>query len=244
VRAEQLTGLKILGVMPIVNPREKKFDLEYLESSLMEQSISAIAVELKERKIDAFTKMIMVSSTKAEEGKTWCAFKLASKLSEIKGKVLFLYPQSVSEELNGIRGEHRLADPSLEMKSYEIKRDFMNVESLNQLIGKQLEVSQFSFVIMEIPPLADHQLPLELVKKMDMSLLVVRADRTWSDTDIHVTKLFSKASSFEPMLVLNRVSLDHVKSIFGDIPKRKTGISPSLNSLRGKKGKESKSVEA
>jgi succinoglycan biosynthesis transport protein ExoP len=244
IRAEQLTGLRIAGLMPVVKPKEKKFDLEYLESSLMEQAISAIAVEMKERNINSNPKMIMVSSAKAEEGKTWCAYKLASKISEIKGKVLFLYPLSVSQELTGLRGEHRLEDPLLEMKSYEVKKDFMNKENIAQLMGKQFDLTQFSYVIMEIPPLADHQLPIDLVKKMDMTLLVVRADRTWSDTDIHVTKLFAKASSFEPMVVLNRVSLDHLKSLFGSIPKRNSLKAASLDSLRGTKDKESKTVNA
>jgi hypothetical protein len=46
------------------------------------------------------------------------------------------------------------------------------------------------------------------------------------------------------MLVLNRVSLDHLKSIFGSIPKRKSVKVASLDALRGTKGKESKTVDA
>jgi polysaccharide biosynthesis transport protein len=221
-RAEQITGLKLAGVMPTINEKEKKYDLEYLEASLMEQAISSIILEITERGgVSHGTKLIMVSSTKAREGKTWCAYKLASKLSEIKGKVLFMYPEAVSKKVSDM-AEHRLHEPSLELKGYETGKDFVNKASLHELaeLGEE-KLSKYSFVLIEIPALSEKQLPIELVKKMDISLLVLRADRTWTETDNYVSRMYRKACHCEPMLFLNRVSFDGLKEVFGEIPGRK-----------------------
>lgn len=221
-RAEQITGLKLAGAMPAIYRGQNKADVEYLASSLMEQTISTIVLEMRERGASIHgTKFIMVSSTRAEEGKTWCAYKLASKLSEIKGKVMFLYPASVSEEVSGLV-EYRLEDEMLDLVEYKTAKDFVNVENPEDLIPKSgIDFSGYSYVMIEIPPLCENQLPVELVKKMDVSLLVLRADRVWTETDNYVSRLYRKACKCDPMLLLNRVSPDGLKEIFGAIPKSK-----------------------
>jgi uncharacterized protein involved in exopolysaccharide biosynthesis len=244
-RAEQLTGLKIAGALPLIRKSEKKSNVEYLESSLMEQAISAIVLEMRHRGASLNeTKYIMISSTKPEEGKSWCAFKLASKFSEIRGKVLFMYPDSVKEEIDGMK-EYRLQDPNLDLIPYQVTKDFLNKETPLELIksGKK-DLAKYSFVLIEIPPLSENQLPVELVKKMDMSLLVIRADRKWVETDNYVTKLYRKACSYEPMILLNRVSTDGLKEIFGGIPKKNKKIKTTNKNKQTKsEGQKEQSVE-
>ena len=222
-RAEELTGLKLVGALPLMKKRERTFDMEYLESSLMEQAISAIILEIKHRGgNNNSTKFIMVSSAKSEEGKTWCAYKLANKLSEIKGRVLFMYPESVSQKVSGM-SELRLGDaPLLDLKEYHTSNDLINKENPQDLAPDQkIKFEDYSFVLIEIPPLSENQLPVELVKKVDVSLLVLRADRVWSETDNYVSRLYRKACSCEPLLILNRVSADGVREIFGDLPEKR-----------------------
>jgi succinoglycan biosynthesis transport protein ExoP len=216
-RAQNYTKLSLGGNFSFVGNKKSLIDMDRLESNLMEQTLSTVLLNIGKEGAHGFSKRIIVSSLRQGEGKTWCAVRMANKLSN-RNSVLLVTPKS------GIDGENQFIDPAVTVIEYDPKNSFMQMNDLYTLpnVGKA-KIEKFQYVIIEIPPLTESQVPIELIKEADLSLLVLSAQRKWKFIDSSVIELFKKASSKEALILLNKVSTDVLESILGEIPKFKKG---------------------
>lgn len=197
VRAEQYTDLKVAGTFPLKQQKKTAVDLFRLEAELMEQTLSAVLINLQTT--DSASQQILVSSIRPNEGKTWCAIKLANKFSEKYPVALCSYKSLSAEEEKELgRGVTFIAyQPDHEMPRTE----------------------QYRYVIVEVPPLTEKQIPLSLLKTSSLPVLILNAERSWNDIDTKLVGLFKKASHQEPLVFLNKISIDKLEAIFGAVPK-------------------------
>ncbi|HEY8401084.1 MAG TPA: hypothetical protein VIK89_07480 [Cytophagaceae bacterium] len=228
-RAERITGLHLAGVLPF---RDATPSIDELESALLDQTISSIMIELNNRgKLD-FPKKIVLTSAKPGEGKSWVSQKLAEKLSDIYGNTLF-----VSYKID--KNETKVKDhPCLKPFYYNPDKNFVNQSRVDDLLPQKEQVKDFKFVVLEIPSLAEHQLPVELISNMDLALIVIAADRSWTESDIYISRLYSKATNYQPLIVLNKVKTDRLEGLDGIKRKKSTGLKFFKRSVISKKGSE------
>jgi len=100
---------------------------------------------------------------------------------------------------------------------YKLSANFSSVTSLQDLTDRTLEA--YNYVILEIPSIINHSLPIELIRKADLSLLVVSADKTWNEADTHSLNRYKEIAQKPVLLLLNRMKADYLKSLIGRIPR-------------------------
>jgi polysaccharide biosynthesis transport protein len=214
-RAQTYTKLKLAGNFALIGKKKSLIDMDRLESNLMEQTLSTILLHIGTQGSNGSGKRIVVSSLRRSEGKTWCAIRMANKLSN-RNSVLLIVPKSDND--------NQFIDSAVTLIEYDPRNSFMQMDDLYALpnLGKA-RIEKFQYVIIEIPPLTESQIPIDLIKEADLSVMVLSAERKWKFIDSNVIELFKKASSKEALILLNRVSTDVLESILGDIPKFRKG---------------------
>jgi succinoglycan biosynthesis transport protein ExoP len=222
-RAEQYTGLKVAGTFPLKQQKKSSVDLVKLEGELIEQTLSAVLIRLQAN--DSVSQQILISSIRPDEGKTWCALKLANKLSEKYNVALCSYKPLDKEATN------------------EIQR---SVTFIEYQAGNELPpMGQYRYVIVEVPPLTEKQIPLSLLKSSNLPILILNAERSWNDIDVQLVDLLKKASSQEPVVFLNKISIDKLETILGTVPKltKKTAVKMSESLTFGKEADWNKAAK-
>ncbi|MFZ9045552.1 MAG: GumC family protein [Cyclobacteriaceae bacterium] len=110
-----------------------------------------------------------------------------------------------------------LAENHEHVVDYSADESFSGIDSLESLIAQE-KLKEYQYVFLELPPLVDNQIPINLVGQSSISLLVARADRTWSRAHQHLLKNYQKLTAKKLMLVLNGVKLHHLDQILGELP--------------------------
>lgn len=232
-RAEKITGAELAGVFPEM-AKSRKYDMPYLENSLLEQTATSVILNLSKREKE-YPRKIMISSTRVGDGKVWSATKLACKLTEISGRVLLVYPNVNKLEVNGLFDKFNCQTKPVTAE-YPVKENFIDVENLKELIP-EVNLKDFKYIITVIPALAERQIPVGLVKEADLPMVVVQSARTWSESDSLLMKLFRKAAPEDPVLLLNRVALHNLERVYGQLPKKGKSKKeePKANTVEDKK---------
>ncbi len=206
-RAEEYTGLKVGGTFPMIDRKKAAIDFVKLESELMEQTLSAVLIPLQAN--DESSQQILISSIRPDEGKTWCAIKLANKLSEKFPVALCSYKTLIDEESKELQR-------GVTFIPYQVDHEFPST-------------GQYRYVIVEVPPLTEKQIPLSILKNTNLPVLILNAERSWSDIDTKLVDLLKKASLQEPLVFLNKISIDKLEVIFGAVPKLKKKASAKVS---------------
>lgn len=79
-------------------------------------------------------------------------------------------------------------------------------------------------LVLELPALRHHALPMALLERATATLLVVRADRAWSAADAHTLSVVRAAANRPPLLVANGVSVEALDAVAGDIPRERSPL--------------------
>ncbi|MEG2365508.1 MAG: exopolysaccharide biosynthesis protein [Alistipes sp.] len=103
------------------------------------------------------------------------------------------------------------------------KRNFLMARTLTdfvpELADDRIPLSQADVVIVEYPPFDKHSVPHELLQAAALNLLVVRANRTWQDTDqLFYDKAVSQVGNTPLQLYLNKGKRNVVEDFTGMLP--------------------------
>lgn len=228
-RAERITGLSIAGVIPYIPSGTRDGRLLELDSGLMEQAISSIILELTSRGKTEYPKKIVLTSANPGEGKSWVSRKLAQKLEDIYGKVLFVTYKS--------SGVMPLEEPGPLVKTlfYRPGKHFVNNASLDELVPESVNCRNYKYIILELPSLSEQQIPVDLIANMDLALLVLAADRGWKESDVYISRLYKKATMNQPLLLLNKVRVDRLEGLEGVVRRKGNYAKLYRRFLRRKK---------
>lgn len=112
-----------------------------------------------------------------------------------------------------------------EYVEYLIGTDYFNSTNYQNLIENQIiKNSQPDYVIIEIPPILYYSYPTELIASADLTVLICRANRSWTDADNGALETLKKITKSEPVALLNGVELNVVETVLGDLPKKRSFI--------------------
>lgn len=84
------------------------------------------------------------------------------------------------------------------------------------------------YILVELPPLLHFPYPAGLVNSSDLSIMVCRSNRAWSEADKGALSTYMKHTRHNPLFLLNGVEMHVVKSAIGEIPGKQSWIRRSM----------------
>ena len=210
-KAEQLTGLKIFSALPD-NVGLNNLSINKIENTLLDYAVSNLKIEIESGENASNNYLITILSSREQEGKTYAGLKLAEKLYSLDSSVLFITNDESIED-------SETDDRKLRIAKYDITSKLFGAKTVDTLLPEFSRVngSNYNFVILEIPAISINALPNQLVKNSRLSLMMLDARRSWTNSDNSILNLYRKASGNENriMLWLNHVDTDNLETLIG-----------------------------
>jgi succinoglycan biosynthesis transport protein ExoP len=201
-------------------------------------------------------KTILFLSTNEKEGKTVMTCNIARKLIEQGKKVLVLNYSKDKEPLKN-KGKHHLINSLLGYPDSRIDTDNYFFEDASSCLASSAYLSynideQFyetgdykdileqndleptfdpDYVFIELPSLIYHNYPTDLVSKADMSVLVSRSNRLWTEADQSVLNGLVRLTNSRISFIINGVEIKEVEAVLGDLPKNRTHLRRKIKNM-------------
>ncbi|MCF8218505.1 MAG: hypothetical protein K9I29_01490 [Bacteroidales bacterium] len=215
-RAERKTGLNVASVFPRLSANSKTLNFNFVKDRL----ISILYSHINETSFYNTNKqppaILLFYSNHTQEGKTTILHRLAEKIKEHNQNYILLNHQdedSTTTSHSAISNEYFFSRD--QFANITTKEEF--VEHVTKELSKTPE-----FIIIEPGAIIPEEYPLKLLKWVDTSYCVARANRLWSDADRNALKHIERLLPQKPHLILNGAELDAVESILGEVPKKRS----------------------
>ncbi|MBO0950114.1 GumC family protein [Fibrella forsythiae] len=206
-QAEELIGRPVTAMFPTVKNPMAYSKVTRASRSMFEQLLNSINIEIAQVTNKPFPPIITLFSVRPEQGKTWVSNGLIRLYAEADLRIACCYPRKTGTE----RREDKLGVTYL---PYTARPDFMNVTSLEYLLDHDadFDVTQYDRILLELPPLINHQIPVYMMKQSALSLLVIDANAAWGRTEKQLLGLFERVTQQPILTVLNRVGGDYLEN--------------------------------
>lgn len=192
MRAERITGGKVLGVFPRANKvRYRRYNKAVDEMALKQLSTNLLPYfDGKQERI------VNLLSMEDKDGKTHVA------------KVLEEYWKSMGLSVRRITHDEDFLSED---------RQYVQAKSLSELCP---DWKTDEIAIVEYPVLKNNPIAPSLLNEASINLMLIRANRTWKDTDqLMYKRLLDKKEDEVPMmLVLTQTERDAVQDFTGQLP--------------------------
>ncbi len=181
--------------------------------SLFEQLANAINIEIAQTQAKPYPPLITLFSIRPRQGKTWVATGLTQLYADANQQVAYCYPREPGREEPQSRKD-------VICYPYTVRPDFMNVTGVDYLLDHNsgFDATQYDRIILELPSLINHQIPVYLLNGSVLSLLVVDAGSTWARAEGQLLNLYRRVTSQPLLTVLNRVDASYGDALTGLIP--------------------------
>ena len=255
-KASEILKLPALGMMPKILLNPGPVNMPFIQKRLTE----ILTQNLKQFPgLDASnntTKTILFVSTNEKEGKTVMACNIARKLIEQGKNVLVLNyskdqlridQKGKSHVINNLMG---YPDPRIDIDnafldnasnylqattylSYHIDEQFYKATDYIDILEQNGLKLNFvpDYVFIELPSLIHHSYPTDLVAKADMSILVCRSNRLWTDADQSVLNGLNQLTVSKTGFIINGVEIKEVETVLGDLPKKRTRLRTKIKNV-------------
>ncbi|MEZ0542242.1 GumC family protein [Fibrella arboris] len=205
-QAEELIGRPVAAMFPTVKNPLAFSKTTRAARSMFEQLLNAINIELAQVTNKPFPPIITLFSVRPEQGKNWVTNGLLRLYAEADLRVACCYPRETGNE----QREDKLGVTYL---PYTVRPDFMNVTSIEYLLDHDMafDATQFDRILLELPSLINHQIPVYMMKQSALSLLVIDANAAWGRTEKQLLGLYERVTQQPILTVLNRVGGDYLE---------------------------------
>lgn len=213
-RAEEFTNQKLLGAYPNLSQKgeNKTIDMDWLKNHSVGLMSQNLRLQTRRQNIlDKKPKLVLVYSTRGQEGKSLMTHVLANELVSLNFRVLVIGSNSMEEE-----------DRFYDFNPYEFNKSFLKVKSFTELVEDQYDEGLYDFIFFIINSVTSEQYPIELVEKADMAVHVINVNRTWKKGDTFALNEFTKTLKTESRLLANGVEPDDMDVVLGEIAKKRT----------------------
>jgi uncharacterized protein involved in exopolysaccharide biosynthesis len=255
-KASAILNLPSLGMVPKILLNSGKTNLPFVQNRLVEITAQNMGQFLSTHNSGNAVKTILFISTMEKEGKSVVSGNIAKKLIQDGKKVLVLNYSKTQQQfkqqrkfpiLNRLLGYQDprinfsspfLADPASYLQpatylSYNINEQFYKAKDYTEILEQSGSSISFvpDYVFIELPALIYNNYPASLVSQADMSVLVCRSNRLWSEADQSaldgLLPLAGKGMNF----IINGVELKEVESLLGDLPKKSSTFRKKIKNL-------------
>lgn len=113
---------------------------------------------------------------------------------------------------------------------YHVDESYYSITNAADLLAGSEFKQAFlpDYILVELPPILYFPYPAGLVSSSDLSIMVCRSNRAWSEADQGALDTFMKRTRHNPLFMLNGVEMQVVKSAIGEIPGKQTLIRRSM----------------
>ena len=208
--AETRIGMPVTALFPVVRKPQVYSRATRAAQSMFEQLFNAVNIEVTQVTTKPYPPIITLFSIRPKQGKTWIANGLLRLYDEADQKVAYCYPRLTGRERReSVRG--------ITYFPYTIRPDLMNVTGIDYLLDHDsgFDSAQYDRIILELPSLINHQIPVYLLNKSALSLLIVDAGVAWARAEKQMLSLYVRVTNQPILLVLNRVEGNYI-----DVPNR------------------------
>ncbi|MGG9961980.1 hypothetical protein [Ferruginibacter sp. SUN106] len=255
-RAAKTLQLPAAGMLPKILLNPGSINLPFIQNRLLEISTQNIEQFLSTHNSANAVKTILLLSTMEKEGKSVVAGNVAKKLIEEGKKVLLLtytkkqQPLKLQRKfplLNRLLGYQDpridfnnsfLADPSdylqaSEYFTYNINEQFYKAKDYTTILQENNITIDFvpDYVLIELPALIYNNYPADLVAAADMSIVVCRSNRLWSEADQAALNNLLPLAGTKMNFIINGVELKEVESVLGDLPKKSSTFRKKIKNF-------------
>jgi len=222
VRAEKFVGKKVSTAFPVIPKNKKSINFDFLQQravQLLHQGIVR-AINKDEDNV-GYPIKILFFSTQITEGKSMLTYKYAQELRSLGYKVLIL-----NYSIENYHPHYSFSpDQKDDYFNYTVDSSFFVKNSIEALFDEQIkEDSVYDFIVLEIPAIVQHAYPPKLIREVDFSVLVTRANRTWQKADQLNLKEIESELKREPLFLLNGINPEYMQEFVGEIPKKRSRL--------------------
>ena len=234
-RAERFIKLKLAGMYPKIVKQIYNVDIGFILPRLVEIMAQNIKISLHKSLNNTLKKpaVILLFSTRDSEGKTTIGRELSRKFKSFGENAIFL--NYIKENISPAEGygNGELIPPAEDEVQYIIQDNFFETKDTSELLRgyEHLDLESYDYIFIEIPSLINNAYPIDLIQKFDLALLVVRANRSWTDADKAALNGFLSVSNQPAQIILNGVELMFLDSVFGDIPMPRSKFRRSVKRI-------------
>ncbi len=220
-RAEKLSGLDLLSAYPKITKKTDGINFDFIQNRLIEQAILKIRSLLESEGIQHKKPInILIFSTQATDGKSLIQDELSAKLKEYGHKVLsanYLLPNYKPKfSFSSKKNEKPIA--------YKIEPESFNKQSIQEILGKENDTSNYDFILIEIPSITQHAYNPAVIKDADFGIMVARANRPWTKSDENSLTNIMQFMKINPLIFLNGVNADALEVLLGELPRHRSYI--------------------
>lgn len=101
---------------------------------------------------------------------------------------------------------------------YNVNGNFYNVKNYQDIVLQNGITLSYvpDFVLIELPSIIDNPYPVGLLSNSDLSIIICRSTRAWSEADKGALERFTKFTDNKAYCVLNGVDTSVINSVLGD----------------------------
>lgn len=255
-KATAVLNLTPLGMMPKILLKPGIMNFPFVQNRLIEIITQNIKQFLRTQNSDSPVKTILFLSTREMEGKTVIAVNIAKKLKQEGKKVLVLnysknqqpikqernfhffnwilgYKDSRIDYNNSFLSEVSTYLHPSEYFTYDINEQFYKAKNYLDILEQNGIKLTFipDYVFIELPPLIYNDYPAELVVHAQISILVCRSNRLWSEADKSALNNPLNLSQSKMKFIVNGVELKEVESVIGELSKKRNKLRKKIKNV-------------
>lgn len=253
-KASRILELPSLGMIPKILLNPGKVNLSFVQNRLLQVVSQNIEQAIPAKNNDA--KTILFLSTGQKEGKSVLSGNITRRLMQDGNKVLLLQYASTKQEVTAKRSFPLLnrllgyADPRVDTKNpfladastylepasfahYTVNEKFFTAKDYKAILAQNgIELTfKPDYVLIELPSLIYNNFPGELVANADLSILVCRSNRLWSEADQSALNNVLRLVKDKIRFIINGVELKETESVLGDLPKKTTKFRQRVKNM-------------
>jgi len=234
-RAELLIKLKLAGQYPKIVKQIYNVDIGFILPRLVEIMAQNIKISLHKSLNNSNKKpvFVLLFSTRDSEGKTTIGRELTRKFKSFGENALFLNYIKENAGHSEEFGIGELIPPGEEEVQYIIQENFFEMNDTRDLLRdyEHLDLESYDYIFVEIPSLINNAYPIDLIQKFDLALIVVRANRSWTDADKAALSGFLSVTKQPTQIIFNGVELMFLDSVLGEIPMPRSKFRKTLKRI-------------
>ncbi|MBN1650446.1 MAG: LysM peptidoglycan-binding domain-containing protein [Bacteroidales bacterium] len=216
-RAEKLSGLELLTAYPRFTKKTYGVDYEFISNRLIEQAIQKLrSIQEKENLQKKKPVKLLFFSTQSTDGKSFLQSAINKKLNDYGYNTL-----SANYRLPNYKPAFSYIAPEKPIE-YTIDHDTFNKKNINEIIDLDKESADLDFILIEIPSITHYAFPPSIIKDIDIAIMVVRSNRSWSKADKNSLNGIKQFLKSEPFVLLNGANAESLETILGELPRKRS----------------------
>ena len=161
--------------------------------------------------------IVLFISTRQSEGKTQMARLIAKEMRKLGEPTLVLSPNT------GINN-YILDDKDEDNIVYNLPNNFCDIDLNNNVFKTSKKHSEYRYIFFEIPSIIGSDLPIKIIKNVNLSFLIIKSSRNWNKADEMAIDTYSNINKQQISAILNGAHVDALETIIGEIPKKRSLI--------------------